>query len=709
MEDAGGCGATGRADVSSSPTRVGGADFSDRIARLIVHWLGPGGHALTPGHAHRAAQQKLAQEVLLGLVKGVPVLAQGPTGVGKTLAISVAATLYASGQADGNKHRVALAVATNTLCDQLATTLRDVAEKAGMPPPAVLKGRRNYACPHGITKARKELREEATEWMKHGGFDLTAYPRHLERFERRQLTIASEGCSEARESGACSHWRRSVENPIPSCPLYAARVSVLESPLVVTNVDLWMLEAQLQKWGSPILGDFDAVIFDEAHELPGRVRDRARGTLRVKNVRSQLDTLHEQLDCMVSENDTTGMRKALEELTTHLDALQGHFDTTAREALDAEQGFSLVHRAEWLPALSDGAKHAENIKSLIPRFLPGCQDRELTRKTAEGLARTLSQWAKDVSFAGTSNRCLWVEPFSPQKDEEGEEEAPAEGLEGCVRQEPIRAGKQAEEWLWGRTESVAFVSATLYPDGSPRWFCEQLGFDTEKVRAIRVESPFHFDERALVYVPRDVPTAKGTKQDRKTHDQAASLALQELATVLGGRLLVLCPSREDMRTAHAALEQLNQTRIEQQLEPFPLLMQGEGSNAVLAERKKKEPTSCLVATAGFGTGFDCPGEALEGVVVWRLPFPVPSPVDAKDQLSRPKTWYRESYLPRMLLVLQQWFGRLIRTKRDRGIVGIFDGRAVSPHFRRAIGAALPELEWVRALESVEVFLAGVQR
>lgn len=156
-----------------------------------------------------------------------------------------------------------------------------------------------------------------------------------------------------------------------------------------------------------------------------------------------------------------------------------------------------------------------------------------------------------------------------------------------------------------------------------------------------------------------------------------------------------------MRTAYEALERFL---------PYQCLMQGQLPNKKLAELFKADETSVLFATKSFFTGVDFAGDTCSLVVIDKLPFATPTDplVSAQTELieARGGNAFGDYTIPEMTLVLTQAFGRLIRTKTDRGVVAILDPRLAKKGYGKRIMRSLPKAPVVSNIAAVEAFFAS---
>ncbi|MBI2886886.1 MAG: hypothetical protein HYY02_06725, partial [Chloroflexi bacterium] len=242
---------------------------------------------------------------------------------------------------------------------------------------------------------------------------------------------------------------------------------------------------------------------------------------------------------------------------------------------------------------------------------------------------------------------------------------------------PLEVGTVLQRDLFAKKASVVLTSATLQTSGSFDYLRRRLGL--EGPRELAVGSPFPYRSAALVLVPQDIPDPQ-----RPGHARALEQALADLCEASQGRALVLFTSYAGLHAAHRALTQL--------LEPkgIRVLAQGvSGSAHQLLERLRQDAGTVLLGTSTFWEGVDVVGEALSLLVITRLPFSVPTePVFAarSEGFEDP---FREYAVPQAVLRFRQGFGRLIRSKTDRGVAVVLDPRVANKSYGAAFLDSLP--------------------
>jgi ATP-dependent DNA helicase DinG len=255
-----------------------------------------------------------------------------------------------------------------------------------------------------------------------------------------------------------------------------------------------------------------------------------------------------------------------------------------------------------------------------------------------------------------------------------------------LRAAPVDVAEELVERLYRRVDSVVFTSATLAAAGRLDYFRREVGLAPEfDVAEAVFPGPFDYRTQAALVVPEDLPEPSDPGFFR---DAAASVRM--LLEITGGRAFVLSTSVRGMNALREALADL----------PYPLLLQGERPKGKLLQAFRDEP-SVLFATQSFWEGVDVPGEALSLVIIDKLPFAPPSdPVVAARMRvleASGRDAFSELSVPSAALSLKQGFGRLIRSRTDRGLVALLDRRILTKAYGRAFLATLPPAPLLRSV------------
>ncbi|MBM4361362.1 MAG: ATP-dependent DNA helicase, partial [Deltaproteobacteria bacterium] len=269
---------------------------------------------------------------------------------------------------------------------------------------------------------------------------------------------------------------------------------------------------------------------------------------------------------------------------------------------------------------------------------------------------------------------------------------------------PVDVAPILRERLFATLPCSIFTSATLATgaatgSGPFAFVRRRLGADGDAtaVEELRVPSPFDYATRALLYVPRDLPPPA----DPGFHAAAAARAIALTRASDGGAFLLTTSVRSLRQFGRLLRAELGASRV---------LVQGESAKSALLARFRAAGDLVLVATASFWQGVDVPGDALRLVMLEKLPFPVPTePLIAARARAVEEAGGRaftELFVPLAKIALQQGFGRLIRTRDDRGVVALLDERVHRRGYGRDLLAALPPARVTADLAEVERFLAA---
>jgi ATP-dependent DNA helicase DinG len=270
----------------------------------------------------------------------------------------------------------------------------------------------------------------------------------------------------------------------------------------------------------------------------------------------------------------------------------------------------------------------------------------------------------------------------------------------------VLGGSQPAGEESGGGRAWIFTSATLGDDARLTWFTEPCGLGDADV--LRVGSPFDYSTQAALYVPR--PFAKAG-------DAAHSLEVAALAAAsareLGGRTMVLTTSLRALRVIGDALQAEFQGTG-----AMEVLVQGQWPKRRIMERFRHgaddEAAGCvLVASASFWQGVDIPGDALQLVIIDKLPFPAPNDplVEARTRRleSQGRSPFNDYFIAEAAVALKQGAGRLIRRESDRGVLVVCDPRLLSMGYGRRLVAALPPMKLCSSREDYVQALSALTR
>jgi DNA polymerase-3 subunit epsilon/ATP-dependent DNA helicase DinG len=311
------------------------------------------------------------------------------------------------------------------------------------------------------------------------------------------------------------------------------------------------------------------------------------------------------------------------------------------------------------------------ITAIMERF---CEGSELDDDAFK--ASLMAQASHNVELRGRGDAVI----VRPSDEQVSWLESSHHGTEVSLHAAPLHVGAALDRHLFSAKESVVLTSATLSTGASFRYLRDRLGLT--ECGELLVDSPFDYAASTLIYIPTDIP-----EPERPHYQQSVVRAVTGLCTATGGKALVLFTSynqlAQTVREARPVLEQ-------QQILVLAQEPGGRGaSRRQLLENFKKNDRAVLFGAASFWEGVDVVGDALSLLIIARLPFAVPSdPVVAarSEQCADP---FKEYSLPRAILRFKQGFGRLIRSKTDRGVVVVLDRRILTKTYGQSFIRSLP--------------------
>ncbi|MEK6238439.1 MAG: helicase, partial [Planctomycetales bacterium] len=462
------------------------------------------------------------------------------------------------------------------------------------------------------------------------------------------------------------------------CFYYAARRRIHNTQLLIVNHALFFSDLALRRSGLSMLPDYDAVVIDEAHTM-----DAAAGShLGARVSSSQVDYLLNKLyndrtnkgllvhhgwsDCLKRVNHCREQsRDFFNAVTDRLDPLGGD----AQRVSQADPTPNILGQA--LEQLADAVRdRAEQLDDDEEQ-----QDCRSACDRAAGLAAEVQAWLRQ----SMEDSVYWIETSGGR--------TPRVQLESA----PLDLGPALRESLFEQVPSVIMTSATLTV-GRERgfeFFKTQIGLS--QADELRLGSPFDYQQQARIVLPRGMPDP--VRESREFELKAAD-AIRSFAGETDGRAFILFTSYQMMRNVERALRPwLTQRNL-------AVLMQGEGlPRGRMLERFKANPRCLLLGTDSFWQGVDVPGDALQLVVIAKLPFSVPDHPLLSARLDAVRRGggnpFLEYQLPEAVIRLKQGFGRLIRSKTDTGTVVILDPRITSKPYGRVFLDSLPDCEVLR--------------
>lgn len=649
------------------------------LEEAVAASFAPGGALarVDPHYTPRDVQLEMAQGVARAIAAREALVVEAGTGVGKTYAYLVPTLLSGA--------RALVSTATKSLQDQLF--LRDIPRlRDALHVPvrvALLKGRSSYLCLHRLALARTSA-QLPDRWAV----------RALARIERWARSTTSGDLAEVdgldERSSLIPLVTSTRENCLGAeCPEYRdchvmkARRDAMAADLVVVNHHLFFADMSLRDTGvAELLPSVDVAVFDEAHQLAeagvsflGSTLGSAQGADLARDALAA-GVLHAR-----------GLRAWPE--------LAGACERAARELLLAAAGPLRDRRAtlklRWDERSGQAAFDAA-IAGVERAFTAAADAFAAVAEAAPDLARLRERCADFAARASRfaqpvpDGRVRWIDLGVHQ---------------ARLVESPLDIRDALHEQMARAPKAWVFTSATLGDDARLSWFTEAAGLDDARI--LRAGSPFDYAAHARLYVPAAFP-----KPNDPAHAHAVALLAARCARAVGGRCFVLTTT---LRALHAIGERLRDALLEGG-DAIEVLIQGSASKRQLLQAFLDRPAAVLVGSQSFWEGIDVRGDALQCVLIDKLPFPPPNDPLVEARVKRLEAQGRNAFadyfVAEAAVSLKQGAGRLIRSETDRGLLVVCDPRMAAMSYGRRLREALPPMTRVASEAEALAWLATLK-
>ncbi|MFN6061203.1 MAG: ATP-dependent DNA helicase [Burkholderiales bacterium] len=672
--------------------------MTERLSDVVREMFTPQGPLAraTAFFQPRQGQTDMALAVAETLEKGGSLVVEAGTGVGKTFAYLVPALLSAE--------RVLLSTATKTLQDQLfSRDIPDVIKALGLPLKlAMLKGRGSYLCQQRLELAlsaailpdRHAVKSLAVvqKWaLTTRSGDLAEVPSLDEQSALIPLITSNrDNCL----GSPCPHWR--------DCHVNQARREAMAADVVVINHHLFFADMAVRESGmAELLPTVRVVIFDEAHQLNEtgiQFLGKQLGTAQLLDLAR--DTLTAGLQWARGLVDWQSITAAFEKSIRDWRLVVGKQPANAKLRWSQTQPQD-IDAQDWQQAMEDVAQAAAALQNALDQVMDAAPDFQRLHERLGDVLGLIDYFSNPCALGSVR----WLDVGSQMRCMEAPLDI-ADMVQSKLLDAQVISVPDAQQQPTALPRSWIFTSATLGSEPQLRWFTEPCGLQNAQV--LQVQSPFDYENQAWLYVPRGMVSPK----DPQHSEQVASLSWQ-VACTLGGRTLVLTTTTRALRAIGDQLLEAAKDNSE-----LDILVQGQHPKRELMQRFRQaiEPGAkgtVLVATASFWEGFDVPGDALQAVIIDKLPFPPPNDplVEARSQRleSQGRSSFNDYFLPEAGVSLKQGAGRLIRRETDRGALVICDNRLVNTPYGRRLLTVLPPLKRLDQFPALLEALASITK
>ena len=639
-----------------------------KSAELTVEGIfGPGGllESRHRGYEFRASQLAMAEVVDTAFQKHQHAVIEAGTGTGKTLAYLIPA--IRSGR------RVVISTATKSLQEQLFNKDVPFLQKHFAPnlKAALMKGRNNFLCRQKVHQIEGQgvLRGiDEVDWFS----QIKDWEKLTETGDRAELTFLPDDAELWHRIDARSDLCTGQKCPeFSRCFITAMHQRAQEADLIIVNHHLFFADLAIRQddFGS-ILPEYSAVVFDEAHEI----EDVASDYFGRRVSSYQFEELVRDTEAMlrILKVEASPLRKHLIRVRERARSFFENFPE--REGRfpfgPSERKAFLERNASAFEDLSAAVKRIETeLSAITPK-----PEEVLT------LARRAADLRREFIFLLESEEKTYVYWY----------ERRGKGI--VLTATPIDVSEILREKLFDQFDTVVLTSATLAVGGRFDFLKQRLGVLPAKETVLPQEFDFH--EQALLYIPPQMPDVR-----HETFSSRAAHEIVKLLEISKGRAFCLFTSYAQMKVVH----ELVSSRVS-----FPTFLQGTAPRSTLLERFRNTPNAVLFATASFWQGVDVQGSQLSCVIIDKLPFAVPSdPIVAarvRALQEDGRNPFAEYQVPEAVLALKQGFGRLIRSKTDRGILAILDNRITRMQYGKIFLDSLPDYAKTQDLAEVSRFM-----
>lgn len=617
----------------------------------------------------RHSQVKLSQKIADAVDDKSTLIAEAGTGIGKTFAYLVPAFL--------SNGKAIVSTGTKNLQEQLYVKDLPLIKRAldSTRRTALLKGRANYLCIYrlGLNGADHVHMDKQT---------LAQY-REIKRWSLyTKAGDISEVASLPENAAVTPLVTSTVDNCLgkdcehyEDCYLIKARQKALSADIIVVNHHLFFADLALKQDGlGELMPTVDAVIFDEAHLLPDIASEYFGMSFSTRQVDSLLSDIQKIQKTEAELKDAAQLSSIAQKTQQALANLRLCFEVDPQRA-ELDPYMQRPDFVKQLKRLSDNLMQLSGLADVHDG-----RNAELDK-----YFERLGEWSgklHNTTQSQKSDMSRWFETTKRHL---------------TFHITPLNISQQFGDIVKESESAWIFTSATLSVGGSFDHYASHMGL--HDAQSINVNSPFDYKNQALLCVPRGLPAVSNAA----IKEALVDIALRLLKASKGNAFFLF--------TSHYMMRQVSTLVADKTT--YDVLVQGDASKASLLKDFLSNPNASLFATGAFWEGVDVKGDALQCVLIDKLPFSSPDEpllkARVKDCRNNGGNPFEQIQIPQAVIGLKQGAGRLIRDTKDKGVLVICDNRLVNKPYAKTFLTSLPDMQRTRSLDEVEAFLREINQ
>jgi ATP-dependent DNA helicase DinG len=639
------------------------------------------------GYEYRSQQLIMADKIGEAIRYQKHLLVEAGTGTGKSLAYLIPFIYWTVNE----DKRVVISTYTKTLQQQivmndlpLLTDILGINFRF-----ALCVGGENYLCLRrfyqvygdmkGIFVTLQEVEEfyRIDEWRKNTQTGLK------QELDFEPLTgVWQKIC---RESDMCMYYKCEYAK---ECYYLKVRKMQQQAQILVANHHLFFANVAA---GNMILPMFDAVVFDEAHNLEDVATMYFGLTISNTGIKYLLDGLYNpETQKGLLSRIRIKFKDKINNIVTQIAEIKNSADRFFMNILELFgnetqeirlRSNDIIHNIIHEPILKL-ADMLQELKTLVKDDVEQIEiEAFITR------CRNIGDTLECIVTQMLDGYVYWIEIVRKERY-----------TKIVLHADPIDIAQHFKDNVLSQIAPVIFTSATLSTNNSFNYIRTRLGIDTAE--ELILDSPFDYTTQVVIYIPKDIPSPK----EEDEYIEHCTDKIEKILSIMDGRSFVLF-------TSYAMLDRVFKV-ISNRLPEFNHIKQGDMSPGKAVEMFKMVDKPVLWGTATFWQGIDVPGDMLQCVIITKLPFAVPDDpvIESRIEYLRDKHCnpFWEYQVPQAIILTKQGFGRLIRRKDDSGVVCILDNRIYTKSYGKLFVEALPECRYVSELDEVKEFVCSIR-